>query len=208
MGQHLSFGVRSIVSVSARSLSLRNCSLAQGCRIGLLRSATRLVGCRPFFSRQPIVDVGMVLIGHHRPRPGSRRLGQEIIADRRGTVQIARDPSNATVRGKVGYRCALLADRCPTKHPCREGARDETLRKCPQEPGARWETRHCGFLPRRRSHDAALSFEPSECSSTSVRRPRGIGNCDVRFSTLAYLGLRGPRSRLQIHKASAGPCGT
>src|SRR3981081_3177339 len=45
MGQHLSLGVYAAFPESARSLAFRSSSLAQGCKMGLARSATRNAGC-------------------------------------------------------------------------------------------------------------------------------------------------------------------
>src|SRR4029077_12896370 len=45
IGQHLSLGVYAGFPESARSLALRSSSRAQGCRMGLARSATRKADC-------------------------------------------------------------------------------------------------------------------------------------------------------------------
>src|SRR5437899_11231463 len=47
LGQQLAVGEGTSFPESTSSLRLRTTSLAQGWRMGLLRSATRSVGCRP-----------------------------------------------------------------------------------------------------------------------------------------------------------------
>src|SRR6266700_8226636 len=57
-GQQLALGETTSFPDRTSSLRLRTTSLAQGCRMGLLRSATRSVGCRPVTRNSSFVTYG------------------------------------------------------------------------------------------------------------------------------------------------------
>src|ERR1700704_5858883 len=65
-GQHAACGERPPLPESTISLCLRNCSFAQGCRMGLLGSPTAIVGCLPVLRNSSLVTWG---------RAGSRATG-------------------------------------------------------------------------------------------------------------------------------------
>src|SRR5215510_1847917 len=60
IGQQLACWPKTGLPESTSSLRLRTCSRAQGCRIGLLRSATGWVGCRPVTRNSSLVTCGRV----------------------------------------------------------------------------------------------------------------------------------------------------
>src|SRR5580693_10655076 len=59
-GQQAACGERPPLPESTISLCLRNCSFAQGCRIGLFGSPTAMVGCRPVRRKSSLVTWGRV----------------------------------------------------------------------------------------------------------------------------------------------------
>src|SRR6478736_5185513 len=67
-GQQAAWGERPPLPASTTSLCLRNCSFAQGCRMGLLGSPTAIVGCRPVLRYSSFVTWG--LVGSRATGPG------------------------------------------------------------------------------------------------------------------------------------------
>src|SRR5438132_519105 len=67
-GQQAACGERPPLPESTTSLCLRNCSFAQGCRMGLFGSPTAIVGCRPVLRKSSLVTWGTV--GSRATGPG------------------------------------------------------------------------------------------------------------------------------------------
>src|SRR4030088_2336576 len=137
-GQQAACGERPPLPESTISLCLRNCSFAQGCRMGLFGSPTAIVGCRPVLRKSSLVTWGMVGSRATGPGPdggwlysaiteiqptlalGAKSVG---IADAAGKVAAPEQTKLAetrTAKSMTDFAIAISFSRgVPTLHPVR-----------------------------------------------------------------------------------------